>query len=205
MTTTIILIITVIVSLLCFNNRDLFAKLLFNPYQVLQRKEYHRILSHTLVHGGVFHLFVNMFVLYMFGSVVEDSLGFLKNNSGAFHFAMLYIGGGIFATLPSFAKHRNNPGYNAVGASGAVAAVLFAYVLMYPTEKVYLYAIIPMYSIVFGAAYLFYEWYMDKRSNDNVAHDAHFYGALFGVIYTIFMDVDLLLDFGYLQERLLSH
>lgn len=205
MITNIILAVTVIVSIICFSNRELFTKLLFNPYMVMQRKEYHRILSHTLVHSGVFHLFVNMFVLYMFGSMVEDVFGYLKNGSGAFHFAMLYIGGAIFATLPSFAKHKNNPGYNAVGASGAVSAVLFSYVMMFPTEKVYLYAIIPMYSIVFGVAYLFYEWYMDKRSNDNVAHDAHFYGALFGVIYTIFMDVDIVLHFGYLQVEYLGH
>ncbi len=202
--TTLILAVTVIVSVMAFNKHDLFMKLLFNPYVVLQRKEWHRIITHTAVHSGVFHLFINMFVLYMFGSTVEDVFGILKGSGGPFFFAILYVGGAVFATLPSFSKHKNNPGYNAVGASGAVSAVLFAYVLMFPTQKVYLYGIIPMYAIVFGLAYLAYEWYMDKKAQDNVAHDAHFYGALFGVAFTIFMDPKLVTNFGYLQGGLFN-
>jgi membrane associated rhomboid family serine protease len=174
-------------------------KLLFNPYVVLRRKEWHRIITHTAVHSGVLHLLINMFVFYMFGSAVEDVFGALNGSAGSLYFAVLYLGGAAFATLPSFVKHRNNPGYNAVGASGAVSSVLFAYVLMFPTQTVYLYGILPMYAIVFGLAYLAYEWYMDKKAQDNVAHDAHFYGAIFGVAFTILMDPKLITHFGYLQ------
>jgi len=140
----------------------------------------------------------------MFGKQVESVFGALKGSGGAAYFVFLYVGGAIFATLPSFAKHKDNPSYNAIGASGAVSAVLFSYVLMFPTAKVYLYGILPMYSIVFGVAYLVYEWYMDKKAQDNVAHDAHFYGAIFGVAFTIFTEPDLILHFGYLQGGLFN-
>jgi len=202
--TNIIIVVTAIISFMAFNNRELFSKLLFNPYLVVHRKEWHRVITHTLIHSGITHLFINMFVLFMFGKIVEGQFGAFKGAGGTAYFILLYVGGAIFATLPSFAKHKDNPNYNAIGASGAVSAVLFSYVLMYPTAKVYLYGIIPLYSIVFGIAYLFYEWYMDKKAQDNVAHDAHFYGAIFGVAFTIFTDPDLILHFGYLQGGLFN-
>ena len=112
----------------------------------------------------------------------------------------LYVGGILFSSLVGYQRHIHDPGYRAVGASGAVAAVLFAHILMLPTQAIYLMFIpIPIPSFVFGILYLAYERYMDRRGGDNVAHDAHFHGAVFGVVYTAVLHPRLVMELGYLQ------
>jgi membrane associated rhomboid family serine protease len=143
------------------------------------------------------HLLVNMYVFYIFGGVTErifeSVLGGLK---GSLFFLLLYLGGVLFATLPAYKKHRDNHYYNSVGASGAVSAVLFASIVLLPTNSIYLFFIpIPIPAFIFGVLYLWYENYMDKRSQDNVAHDAHFWGALFGVVFTLLAVPNSFLNF----------
>ena len=167
------------------NNRDVFVKLLYSPYQAFHRKEYYRLFTHALLHSGWIHLFVNMYVLYIFGRVVESSFEYYKDGSGKFYYLLLYIGGIIFATLPALKKHRDDPMYSSVGASGAVAAVLFASIALKPTMSIYfIFLPIPIPAFIFGALYLVYEAYMDKKADDYVAHDAHYYGAFFGILFT---------------------
>ncbi len=102
----------------------------------------------------------------------------------------------MFAALPAFRKHSDNSYYNSVGASGAVAAVLFSFILFMPTTSLYLMFIpIPIPAFVFGILYLALEAYLDKRSQDNVAHDAHIWGAIFGVAFTIVMKPSVVLSF----------
>jgi membrane associated rhomboid family serine protease len=92
----------------------------------------------------------------------------------------------MLSVLPSFGKYKNDPGYNAVGASGAVSAVVFASILFVPLGKIYLFFIpIGIPAFIFGGLYLIYSAYMAKRGGDNIGHDAHFWGALFGFVYTI--------------------
>jgi membrane associated rhomboid family serine protease len=195
--TIIIIIATVVVSFSAFNNVSLFDKLKFNPYMVYHRKEYIRFVGHALLHGDWMHLLVNMYVFYIFGGVTErifeSVLGGLK---GSLFFLLLYLGGVLFATLPAYKKHRDNHYYNSVGASGAVSAVLFASIVLLPTNSIYLFFIpIPIPAFIFGVLYLWYENYMDKRSQDNVAHDAHFWGALFGVVFTLLAVPNSFLNF----------
>lgn len=183
--TLIIIIITVAISVLALNNQELFSKTMYVPYRVFHSKEYYRLLTHALLHSGWIHLFVNMYVLYAFGSTTEQFFDSYKGGSGSFSYILLYTGGIFFATLPALKKQRDNIMYSSVGASGAVSAVLFSAIVFYPTMPiVFIFFPIPMPAFVFGLIYLFYEAYMDKKGDDYVAHDAHYYGAIFGVLFT---------------------
>ncbi len=197
---TLILIgLTVLISFSAFNDQNLFLKLQFNPWQCQNRREWYRVLSHGFVHASLPHLVVNMFVFWIFGSNVE---AFFKNDQlfgpfqGSVYFVLLYIGGMAFATLPSFRKYIDDPSYNAVGASGAVAAILFAHILISPTTAIYIFLIpIPIPAFIFGILYLAYERYMEKNMADRVAHDAHFWGAVFGFTFTVILEWRLLWGF----------
>lgn len=201
--TLLIIIVTALVSIGAWQDRRVFLALLFEPFVIRAGGEWHRFVTHAFIHADGYHLFVNMFVLYMFGANVERLYQGLTDGSGALAFSGLYLGGILFSSLVGYRRHIHDPGYRAVGASGAVAAVLFAHILMLPTQSIYLMFIpIPIPSFVFGILYLAYERYMDKRGGDNVAHDAHFHGALFGVVYTAIVEPRLVLDLGYLQGGL---
>lgn len=183
-----IIIITGLVSIAAFQNRSLMAKLMFNAYLVKHSNEWFRVVTHAFVHSGWMHLFVNMWVLWIFGGMVEDQFVLNKGLMGKAGFLALYLGGILFATLPSYGRHQDNFNYNAVGASGAVAAVLFSAIYFSPTMDLYLMFIpIPIPAIIFGIGYLVLEWYLDKKSNDNIAHDAHFWGAAFGFVFSVLM------------------
>lgn len=201
--TLLIIIVTALVSIGAWQDRRVFLALLFEPFVIRAGGEWHRFVTHAFIHADGYHLFVNMFVLYMFGANVERLYQGLTDGSGALAFSGLYLGGILFSSLVGYRRHIHDPGYRAVGASGAVAAVLFAHILMLPTQSIYLMFIpIPIPSFVFGILYLVYERYMDKRGGDNVAHDAHFHGALFGVVYTAIVEPRLVLELGYLQGGL---
>ena len=186
--TLLIVVITAIFSAIALNNRDIFTKTLFSPYQVYHRKEYYRLLTHAFLHAGWVHLFVNMYVLYIFGRTAENYFVANKGPAGFFNYALLYVGGVFFATLPALRKHKDNFMYTSVGASGAVAAVLFSSIVFNPTMSIYfIFVPIPIPAVIFGILYLVYEAYMDKNSNDYVAHDAHYYGAIFGALFTFIL------------------
>lgn len=201
--TLIIIIVTAAVSITAFSNRELYTYLLFEPFVINARNEYHRFISHAFIHANWTHLAVNMFVLWMFGTSVEMLYPMITDGSWVLPFLGLYFGGVLFASIPSYKKHVTNPSYRAVGASGAVSAVLFAQILMLPTRSVeMLFIPVPMPAWVFGGLYLAYSWYMDKHRADNVAHDAHFYGAVFGLVYTALLEPQLILSIGSFQYSL---
>ncbi|MCD4682628.1 MAG: rhomboid family intramembrane serine protease [Bacteroidales bacterium] len=186
MLTILIIGITAIVSFLSFNRRDIFDKLKFNAYYIHQRKEYYRVLSYGLIHADWMHLLVNMFVLYSFGDIVEQVFNAYFGFKGSIYFLLLYIGGIGFSTLFDFGKYKNDIYYNAVGASGAVSAIVFSSIILYPAGKIFLFFIpIGIPAPIFGLLYLAYSAYMAKRGRDNIGHSAHFWGAIFGVVFTI--------------------
>ncbi len=197
----LIILATVLVSIQGFNNRILLEKWEYIPYLVHHRNERYRLFTHALVHADFFHLFVNMYVLFLFGSWVYDAFQELFGIQGIVYFLVLYVMGAVFAALPGYQKHKDNPYYRAVGASGAVSAVVFSAIVMYPTAELRLFFAIPMPAVVFGVIYLVYEYYMDKRSEGNIAHDAHYWGALFGVAATLVFKPSLALRF---VDQLLS-
>ncbi len=182
----IIIAITVIISIVAMNNADLFYRFRFNPYLALHSKQWYRFLTYGFIHAGWMHLFINMFVLYSFGDVVIQYYKLIFGLAGYYYFGLLYISAILFSVLPSFGKQKNDPYYNSVGASGAVSAVVFTSILFMPTGKISLiFFPIGIPAFIFGFIYLVYTAYMAKRGKDNIGHDAHFFGAVFGVVFTI--------------------
>jgi len=196
MITIIIIAITVIASLLAFYNRDIFSKLLFNPYSIYHHNQWYRFFSYSLIHANWPHLIINMFVLLSFGRAVEYAMQAYFSDKGILYYMLLYVGGIIFSVLFDFGRHKDNVYYNAVGASGAVSAVVFSSILFNPLGKIYFYFIpIGIPAVIFGILYLIYSAYMTKRGKDNVGHSAHFWGAIFGFAFTILLKPVLFMHF----------
>ncbi|MGC9342464.1 MAG: rhomboid family intramembrane serine protease [Bacteroidales bacterium] len=199
MITILIVISTAIISIVSFQRSDLFSKLAFEPFLIQEKKQYFRFITHSFVHADWIHLIVNMLVFFSFGNYVESQLGSIQGSSSVFSggiiFVLLYFGGTVIASLPTYFKHKNNPNYVSVGASGAVSAVLFTSIFLAPLEKVYFYGILPVPGIIFGGLYLIYSSYMARKGNDNINHDAHFWGAVYGFIFPILVEPSLLKNF----------
>ena len=185
MITYIIIGITVITSLMAFNNQKLLSDLMFNAYVIDQRKQYFRFVSSGLIHADLGHLFFNMFTLYFFGTAVENSFRVMFPEMASTLYILLYISGLIMSSLFSFFKHKENPHYNALGASGAVSAILFCSIMIYPTMGISIYFLPGTPAYIFGPLYLMYCVYMAKRGMDNIGHEAHFFGAVWGILYIV--------------------
>lgn len=181
-----IIVITALISVIAFYRADVFDRLKFNAYAIKHHGQGWRFFTYGLVHADWIHLFINMFVLYSFGKVVVEAYYYYFDTKGYFFYLLLYIGGIVFSILADFGKHKDNIYYNAVGASGAVSAVLFASILLYPSGSVFLFPIpFPVPSIIFGVFYLVYSAVMARRGKGNIGHNAHFWGAVFGIAFTI--------------------
>ena len=194
MITVIIIAITCIVSILCFNGALNGNKLIFNAYQVWHRKEWYRMLTSGIIHSGWGHLFFNMLTLYFFGRVVEQHFSAAFGGVlGTVLYVVLYVSALAISSLGDLVKYRDNWNYNALGASGAVSAVLFASILFAPKMGIYIYLIpIPVPGYIFAPLYLLYCWYMAKRNMDNIGHTAHFWGAVYGMLFPIICKPDVL-------------
>jgi membrane associated rhomboid family serine protease len=190
-----IIVLTCIISVLAFNNRDLFARLQFNAYQVYHRREYHRLLTHGFIHANWWHLGMNMLVLYFFGGYVEKILQMLGAEGiikfPVLTYLLLYLIAIIFASTISLVRFRDAHWYNSVGASGAVASIMFFFIFFEPWQKICLYGMLCIPGIIFAVLYLIYSQYMSRRGGDNINHDAHFLGAIFGFVFPLFLDVGL--------------
>jgi membrane associated rhomboid family serine protease len=127
-----------------------------------------------------------MFALYSLGLGLEqDILPAFFPAHARYFYLLLYFGAIIVSSVPAYEKHKNNPGYSAVGASGAIFAVLFSYILINPTAMLGIMFIpIPIPAFVLGILYLGYELYMSKRGKTNIGHDAHFWGGIYGLVFT---------------------
>lgn len=187
-----IILLTSVVSIYAFQKPEILYRFNFSPYQVFKRNEYYRVLTHALLHADYMHLIINMLVLYSFA----DALVFY------FHNFFTYIDAGLLllifyvlaigaSSVVSLIKHRQNYAYQAVGASGAVSAVVFACIFFAPMQKVLFFGILPLPGIFFGAGYLYYSWYMGKKNVDNIGHDAHFWGAVFGFVFPLILNPGL--------------
>jgi membrane associated rhomboid family serine protease len=169
--------------------------MIFNPYLIHTDRQWYRFISGGLIHADWIHLLVNMYVLYFFGNFVETYFHEIFEEKATGYFLLLYIGGLMMSVLPTFGKRKDDPGYNALGASGAVSSVVFAFILLNPLEKLYLFGMIALPGIVFGVGYLVYCIYAARKGRDNVNHDAHFWGALYGFFLTVLLKPSLLVSF----------
>ncbi|MFL2582050.1 MAG: rhomboid family intramembrane serine protease [Flavobacteriales bacterium] len=195
--TYVIMAITALVSYKAFQDSSLKWRFMFNAYEIKRKKEWYRFFSHGLIHADWVHLGLNIYVLYLFGGKVEHE--FIKEFGmvrGIVNYLLLYIGGLAVSSFYSYAKHQDNPNYNSLGASGAVSAVVFASIALFPMDKLGI-ILIPFYipGVIFGALYLLYSNYMAKKQMDNIGHDAHFWGALFGFVITFVFNPSLLSSF----------
>lgn len=190
--TYILIFVTVVVSIACFQNRAWFDLLSLQPYRVVRKREWWRVLTHVFVHGDWVHLLVNMFVLFSFGGYLEklfktyEQIGAI--GSTYLSYFLLFFGAAVVSSIHDLMKQRDNPRFVSVGASGAVSAVIFATIFFNPWNKLYLFAAIPIPGIIFGVFYILYSQYMGRRGGDNINHNAHLYGALFGFIFPLLID-----------------
>ncbi len=191
-----IIIITSIVSLIAFSKQSMIDQFVFSPYMVKHHKQWYRYVTCGLLHGDLFHLFVNMFVLYSFGNAVEIYYSYAFGLNGWMVYLLLYVSSIFAANVSTYSKHQHDPGYRSLGASGAVSAVVFTSILFDPFRKIYLYGIIGLPGILLGIIYLGYSYYMGKKdATDNINHDAHLYGAIYGIVFTLFLKPGIFMVF----------
>lgn len=192
----VLIAISVIASLYAWKHQDVYHKWMMNPYAVIHKKQYFRLITSGFIHNGYVHLLFNMITLYFFGDVIEQIFRYYYGGSGIFYFLLLYFLGMIVADIPTLIKYRDNPNYNSLGASGAVSAVLFASILFNPTAKICIF--LPLFCIpgfIFGILFLIYSYYQGRKMSDNINHDAHFYGAVFGIIFAIVIEPGVIVNF----------
>lgn len=204
--TYLLLAATIFISVRAMNDDTLKRRLMLNPYDVIHHKKWYRCFSHAFVHGDFLHLGFNMYVLYMFGVEMNSNLYAHKSlepdlvdtfgAKGYLYFTCLYVGGILFSSVISLRKHKDNPYYNSLGASGAVMAVVFGYIILNPDARLGL-LFLPFYipAYIFGPILLGIEYFMGKRGGTGIAHDAHFAGAVFGILFIIALDYNYLLNF----------
>lgn len=179
--------ITIAVSMLAFSRPAMFAGFMMNPYKIKSQGQYYRFITSGFIHQDHMHLILNMFSFYFFGRMIETVFGIVFGDWGGLYYIALYILAIVVSDLPSYFKHNNNPRYNSLGASGGVAAVIFASIVFQPIQYICLFIAICMPGFILGTAYIIYSYYQGKKSNDNINHDAHLYGALFGFIFCAVM------------------
>jgi membrane associated rhomboid family serine protease len=174
----IIFIFTIVTSIYAFNDHVLYGKFMMHPYSVYRKNKVYTLITSGLIHANWMHLIFNMFTFYFFAFNLEKTIGHWQ-------FALVYVLGLVLSDLPSVIKHKNDFWYNSLGASGAISAVLFSYILFYPFSTLMIFPLpIPIWACLFGVLYLIYCAYMSRSSRDNINHDAHLFGAIAGVLIT---------------------
>jgi len=176
--------INVIVSLIAMNNQDVLSKALMWPYGVKRYNQFYRFITSGFIHADYMHLFFNMFTLFFFGIAVEHKFS-SEGLGGNITYLALYFLGLIASDLPTYIKQKDNYNYHCLGASGAVSAVVFAAIVFNPWSSIYIYGALKISAFVYAVLYIFYCVMMSKRSSDNINHNAHLWGALLGLGFTI--------------------
>jgi membrane associated rhomboid family serine protease len=191
-----IIVLTSLISVAAFNNARIMDDLIFWPPAINMRNQYYRFITCALIHADFFHLLFNMVTLYFFGRALEV---YYRGELGLQHFwyPVLYISAIIVANIPSYLKRRDDYNYRSLGASGGVCAVMFAFILIDPWETLYLFGSrsLGIPAIIYAVGFLAYTIYMSKKGGDNVNHDAHLWGAIFGMVFTVALRPGILSTF----------
>jgi membrane associated rhomboid family serine protease len=182
--TLLLIAITVLVSWLALGNPQLLGRLILWPPAIGRQHQYDRLITHGFVHANLQHLLYNMITLYFFGRLIEQ---FQAQYIGRVGFLLFYVSALVVAILPSYLKHRKDPSYRSLGASGAVSAVLFAFILLQPWSMIFVF-VLPVPAIVYALFYVGYSIWMDHHGRDNINHSAHLWGAGYGALFTLLME-----------------
>jgi membrane associated rhomboid family serine protease len=184
--TLVIVIITCVVSFTAFSNRKIIDDLIFYPPAISQRNQWYRFVTCGFIHADLAHLAFNMFSFYLFGNNVEEAFTQLFPQYGKGLYLGMYLLALVACLLPTYFKNKDNYHYKSLGASGAVSAVVFVGIFLFPLSKIGLFIIPPVIpGFIFAPIYLIASAYMSKKGGDNINHSAHFWGAVFGVAYLI--------------------
>ena len=188
--TVTIIIITCLVSLAAFYNEKILNDLIFWPPAISNHRQYYRFITCGFIHADFFHLAFNMYSFYFFGDLVEQQFVALFGDKGKLFYALMYITALVICLLPTYTKNINNYNYRSLGASGAVSAVIFAFIFLNPLQKVGLLFLPPDMMVpgfIFGALYLIISTYLDKKGGGNINHSAHIWGAIYGIAFLSIM------------------
>jgi membrane associated rhomboid family serine protease len=190
----IIFLITIVLSLIgLFRSPKLIDRSLFRPYWLLRRKQYATVVTSGFVHADLMHLIFNMMTFYFFAFALERYIGGVR-------FTILYFAGLAISHAGTWYKQRNNPEYASLGASGAISAVLFAAIVFFPDQSLFIIPIpVPIPAPLFALGYLAYTWYASKHPHGRINHDAHLGGALTGLAFVALTEPGA---YGYLLRNL---
>jgi membrane associated rhomboid family serine protease len=191
----IIIIITCLISYSALQNYDQLNKLSMQPYMVKHYKQYYRFITSGFVHADYQHLLFNMLTLYFFGSFIEQVFTQLFQNKLVY--ILYYILGIIVSDIPSFIKHRDNERYSSLGASGAISAIVFTAIMVNPWASIYLFFALKIPAVIYGVLFLGISAYMSRKGGGNINHDAHLWGALFGIVFPLLFHPELGTSFIY--------
>jgi membrane associated rhomboid family serine protease len=184
LTNDFLLVITLLITLIGFGSERFFMAFQFSPYKMQQNNQWYRFITHAFLHKDIFHLFLNAFVLLLLGREVESFLVARFHGWGNVLYLIIYLSSIAISSLGSFLRYKDDETFGAVGASGAVSAVIFAYIVLFPEKTVTLFLLheLDLPSLFIGLIYLVYSWFMAKNSKSSVGHDVHLVGALFGLV-----------------------
>ncbi len=181
-----IIALTAIISFTAFSNQKIIEDLIFYPPAISRRNQWYRFITCGLIHADLAHLAFNMISLYMFGSFVERLFAQIFPEHGKLLYLAMYVLALIVCLLPTYIQQKDNYYYRSLGASGAVSAVVFAGVFLYPEGKIGLFILPPIIpGFIFAPLYLIVTAYMSKKGGDNINHSAHFWGSVFGILFLI--------------------
>lgn len=181
----LIFIFTLITSIYAFSNQGVLEKFMLHPYSISRGGRVYTLLTSGMIHRDWMHLLFNMITFYFFGFQLEKILASISN-WGHIQFALIYLLSLVISDITTVIKQKNNYNYYSLGASGAICGVLFSAILFQPTSYIGVF-FIPIPAVIFGPLFLFYCIWAAKAGRDSINHDAHFYGALVGVIVTILL------------------
>lgn len=190
-----LIIATVLTSMIAWQNETMRLTWMFRPFAINHAGQYYRFLSSGFIHSDFMHLLFNMIALFFFGGVLERVYENQFGLIGNLFYIITYLAGIVVSNLKTYFKYKDYSHYNSLGASGGVASVLFAAIIYRPTSSICLYFAICLPAFVIGVVYLIYSYYSSRRSNDSINHDAHLFGSLFGIGFTILLRPYVVMEF----------